>query len=128
MAASGRRKDPAQWVLAEEDEFGGQQHHFAWSTTELDFQLVPLAHVAGKAGVGFNPCPKVFCRSRCPDLHRRIDDRSAVAEHMSDNFAGLVRDVHVWLEAGSRNVGEHNSTVVVTRALLPARNPKPSFV
>lgn len=39
MAASGRRKNPAQWVLAEEDEFGGQQHHFAWSTTELDSSL-----------------------------------------------------------------------------------------
>src|SRR5699024_2245841 len=74
---------------------------------------VPLTLVTSEDGVVFDPCTKIFRRSRCPDPHRRIDDRLAVAEHLGDYLASLVGDVHITGEAGNSSVVGHDSTVVL---------------
>src|SRR5699024_5006797 len=47
---------------------------------------------------------------------------------MSNHLACLARNVHIRLGAGSNSVVVHNSTVVVTPAGLPERNPTLNLV
>lgn len=85
---------------------------------KLNIELVPLPLVTSEDGVVFDPCTQVFRRNCCPDPHRRIDDRSAVTEHLGDYLAGLVCDVHITGEAGSGSVVGHDSTVVLFSPVL----------
>lgn len=116
-----RRKNPAQWVFTEEDQFGGQEYDLAGGALELNIQLVPLPLVSSDDGVVFDPLTEVICCFCCPDTRSWVNDGPAVAEHMGNNLAGLVRDVHGRLREGSREVVVHNSTVVLTGRVVSGR-------